>query len=84
MSRPITAGLPTRMALALLGLILMSLTGECFGALQVGFYKGKCKSSDVEEIVFSVVRARFLKDRSIAAALIRMHFHDCFVHVSLP
>lgn len=51
------------------------------GALQAGFYKGKCNGTDVEATVKSIVAARFARDRSIVAALLRLHFHDCFVRV---
>ncbi|KAJ0083991.1 hypothetical protein Patl1_30386 [Pistacia atlantica] len=53
---------------------------HCDGALQVGFYRGKCGLLDVESIVRAVVTVKFLKDRTIAPALIRMQFHDCFVN----
>ncbi|RZS01704.1 hypothetical protein BHM03_00031611 [Ensete ventricosum] len=49
------------------------------GALQVGFYKGKCNRTDVEATVKSIVAARFARDRTIVPALLRLHFHDCFV-----
>lgn len=65
-----------------LGLIFVNLTGHCDGALEVGFYRGKCGLFDVESLVRAVVTAKFLKDRTIAPALIRMQFHDCFVNVS--
>ncbi|XP_058005243.1 peroxidase 60-like [Hevea brasiliensis] len=67
-------------ALALaLALISVHLTGQCHGQLQFGFYKGKCKF-DVESIVRGVVQAKFISDKTIVAALVRLHFHDCFVH----
>jgi peroxidase len=47
--------------------------------LQVGFYKSTCPQA--ESIVQQVVQAEFCRDRSITAALLRMHFHDCFVRV---
>lgn len=66
-----------------IGLVLVALSGHCSGALEVGFYKGKCgRSIDVEEIVARVVKEKFFKNQTIVAALIRMHFHDCFVNVS--
>ncbi|XP_010045195.2 peroxidase 60 [Eucalyptus grandis] len=67
------------LGLALIGLVLASLSGSCHGALQVGFYNGKCRVSDVEAIVAGVVAARFSKDPTVAPALLRMQFHDCFV-----
>ncbi|CAI9778323.1 unnamed protein product [Fraxinus pennsylvanica] len=67
-----------------LACIFAALTGLCNGAtggaLQVGFYQGKCHSADVEAIVGGVIRARFSRDPTIVAALLRMQFHDCFVN----
>lgn len=67
------------------GFIFLNLAGHCYGyygGLQYGFYKGKCRTSDVEDIVRKTVYSKFLRDRTIAPALIRMQFHDCFVNVS--
>ncbi|KAI3920960.1 hypothetical protein MKW98_027670 [Papaver atlanticum] len=59
-------------------LVLVNLT-NCYGILQTGFYVGKCGNQDVEAIIRNVVRQRFARDPTIVAALLRMHFHDCFV-----
>ncbi|KAL2335133.1 hypothetical protein Fmac_016346 [Flemingia macrophylla] len=48
-----------------------------FAELRVGFYNSTCESA--ETVVHDVLQRRFSEDRSIAAALLRMHFHDCFV-----
>ncbi|MFS7915531.1 putative peroxidase [Helianthus anomalus] len=69
-------------ALAVGFMILLNLTGHCYSALEFGFYNGKCKLSDVEDIVRRTVYSKFLRDRTIAPALIRMQFHDCFVNVT--
>ncbi|KAI7990257.1 Peroxidase 44 [Camellia lanceoleosa] len=45
--------------------------------LQVGFYSSTCPRA--EQIVLQAVQKRFNTDRSITPALLRMHFHDCFV-----
>ncbi|XP_050370989.1 peroxidase 60 [Argentina anserina] len=66
-------------AVGIFGLIFVSLTGQCFGELEVGFYKRRC-FADVESVVAGVVRAKFFADSTIAAALVRMQFHDCFVN----
>ncbi|TYJ33180.1 hypothetical protein E1A91_A05G085300v1 [Gossypium mustelinum] len=60
--------------------ILVNFTGQCDAALQQGFYKGKCNSQDVEAIVASVVKRRFNNKPRVAAGLIRLFFHDCFVN----
>ncbi|MBA0564954.1 hypothetical protein Golob_009858 [Gossypium lobatum] len=60
--------------------ILVNFTGQCDAALQQGFYKGKCNSQDVEAIVASVVKRRFNDKPRVAAGLIRLFFHDCFVN----
>lgn len=64
--------------------IAATLSGQCQGGdppLQVGFYQGKCRSADVEAVIGGVVRAWFVRDPTITAALLRMQFHDCFVNV---
>ncbi|XP_010550539.1 PREDICTED: peroxidase 57-like [Tarenaya hassleriana] len=45
--------------------------------LRTGFYDSACPNA--EKIVRQVVEKRFATDKSIPAALLRMHFHDCFV-----
>ncbi|KAI3887805.1 hypothetical protein MKW92_024585 [Papaver armeniacum] len=59
-------------------LVLLNLT-SCHGALQTGFYNGKCGTNNVESIIRNVVRQRFARDPTIVAALLRLQFHDCFV-----
>ncbi|XP_048504160.1 peroxidase 57 [Beta vulgaris subsp. vulgaris] len=60
-------------------LLLMTLVGESYGQLKVGFYTGKCGTNDVEKVIFSIVKAAFNNDRTIVAALLLLQFHDCFV-----
>ncbi|XP_059304434.1 peroxidase 5-like [Lycium ferocissimum] len=60
-------------------LILLVLC-ECMmleAQLQVGFYENSC--SKAEFIVKQEVTKAFFEDRGVAASLVRMHFHDCFV-----
>ncbi|OVA18993.1 Plant peroxidase [Macleaya cordata] len=58
-------------------LILASFLGFLNGELRVDFYSSTCPKA--EEIVSSVVREAVLVDNNMAAILLRLHFHDCFV-----
>lgn len=49
--------------------------------LQNGFYSSSCPKA--EAVVRSTVESHFNKDPTIAAAWLRLHFHDCFVQVAL-
>lgn len=60
-------------------MVLMNsyLVGSSKGQLEVGFYSNRCP--DVEAIVGGVVRDAAASDQNTAPALLRLHFHDCFV-----
>ncbi|KAK7380804.1 hypothetical protein VNO78_33323 [Psophocarpus tetragonolobus] len=48
-----------------------------FADLNIGFYSSTCPRA--EAIVSDVVQRHFNMDNSIVGAMLRMHFHDCFV-----
>ncbi|KAF8696210.1 hypothetical protein HU200_037113 [Digitaria exilis] len=48
--------------------------------LVFGFYDETCP--DAEEIVSSTVRRLYHADPNVAPALVRLFFHDCFIHMS--
>ncbi|XP_074364739.1 peroxidase 44-like [Apium graveolens] len=58
-------------------LATISFSTVVMADLQVGFYNSTCPNA--ESIVQQVVQNRLRTDPSITAALLRMHFHDCFV-----
>ncbi|KAG2396286.1 Cationic peroxidase [Vigna angularis] len=61
----------------LLGLTIVN-TGEVSGqGTRVGFYSRTCPRA--ESIVKSTVRDHLKSDPSLAAGLLRLYFHDCFV-----
>ncbi|KMT05465.1 hypothetical protein BVRB_7g175910 [Beta vulgaris subsp. vulgaris] len=60
-------------------LLMMTLVGQTYGQLQLGFYIGKCRSNNVEKVIFDIVEEAFRSDNRIVASLLRLQFHDCFV-----
>jgi peroxidase len=59
-------------------LLMMSAgTARADGELQCDFYNASCPG--VEELVRSELKAKFAADVTLPAALLRLHFHDCFV-----
>ena len=60
-------------------IILIALIGSTQAQLQLGFYAKSCPKA--EKIILKYVVEHIRNAPSLAAALIRMHFHDCFVNV---
>nr|AFK39753.1 unknown [Lotus japonicus] len=64
--------------IAFLLLALASIVNTVHGqGSRVGFYRRTCPRA--ESIVRSAVESHVKSDRTLAAGLLRMHFHDCFV-----
>ncbi|KAL2905511.1 Peroxidase 72 [Bienertia sinuspersici] len=70
-------------SLVLVSLLTLIIAPICFsmstqgGPLYPQFYKHSCPN--VEKIIWSVVAKAVAKERRMAASLLRLHFHDCFV-----
>ncbi|KMT05461.1 hypothetical protein BVRB_7g175870 [Beta vulgaris subsp. vulgaris] len=60
-------------------LILLSLVGQSYGQLRVGFYNGKCGQNDIEKVIYRVVKQKIASDPDVVSDLVRLSFHDCFV-----
>nr|GFA91444.1 peroxidase 3-like [Tanacetum cinerariifolium] len=56
---------------------VVSILGSVQGDLQTGFYSSSCPKA--EKIIQDYVKQHIPNAPSLAATLIRMHFHDCFV-----
>lgn len=65
------------LVLSLLMVMISPILGQA--ALKTGFYSSSCPKA--ESIVRSTVESHFNQDPTLAAALLRLHFHDCFVQV---
>ncbi|XP_061364549.1 peroxidase 3-like [Gastrolobium bilobum] len=63
--------------LKVLILCLVALIGSSHAQLQLGFYTKSCPKA--EQIILKYVLEHIPDVPSMASALIRMHFHDCFV-----
>ncbi|KAJ7520580.1 hypothetical protein O6H91_19G011500 [Diphasiastrum complanatum] len=66
------------------GCVLLTMLGllQAVGTVQgagtrIGFYSLSCPNA--ESIVKSTVQSHVSADQTLAAGLLRMHFHDCFV-----
>ncbi|XP_066379263.1 peroxidase 1-like [Miscanthus floridulus] len=57
--------------------VLAAVALRCGDALSLDLYDESCP--EAEAAVTAAVRQAMANDRTVAAGLLRMHFHDCFV-----
>ncbi|MED6146227.1 hypothetical protein PIB30_032605 [Stylosanthes scabra] len=63
-------------------MIIIILSAVSTGnSLSLNHYEKSCPN--VELIVAKTVKDATAKDKTVPAALLRMHFHDCFIRVML-
>ncbi|KAH9662574.1 peroxidase 64 [Citrus sinensis] len=60
----------------LTSLLILSMSSSG-NALSLNYYEKTCP--DAEWIIAAAVKAAAAKDKTVPAALLRMHFHDCFI-----
>ena len=65
--------------LSVVAFMLLLLGIACEAQLSSMFYNNTCPNA--LSIIRTVIRAAVSKERRMAASLIRLHFHDCFVQV---
>ncbi|RCV17074.1 hypothetical protein SEVIR_3G194700v4 [Setaria viridis] len=69
---------PPPLLVAAAALVVVSaLASAPEAALQVGFYHETCPIA--EDVVLAEMRLILMEDATVAPALLRMHYHDCFV-----
>ncbi|TQD87254.1 hypothetical protein C1H46_027216 [Malus baccata] len=79
MSFPFFSGHGNVAAVALVMLVFMSTTSEA--QLSSTFYDKTCPNALTT--IKNAIRTAVSSERRMAASLIRLHFHDCFVQMTL-
>ncbi|KAK6131020.1 hypothetical protein DH2020_035239 [Rehmannia glutinosa] len=67
-------------AISLISLVTISVFSSILSfsnALSVNYYHQTCPN--VESVIAKVVHKGMINDKTVPAALLRMHFHDCFI-----
>lgn len=62
----------------LCSVVIFFLSSLCHG-LSLNYYDKTCPQA--EAIITNVVNEAVKADKKVPAALLRMHFHDCFIRV---
>ncbi|KAA8528778.1 hypothetical protein F0562_036133 [Nyssa sinensis] len=63
--------------LLLSALILLSSVSSPVNSLSLNYYDQTCPNA--ESAITNAVKKGMMNDKTVAAALLRMHFHDCFI-----
>lgn len=66
-------------AILMITILFISSALSSSNALSVDYYKHTCP--EAEPVITNVVHKGMINDRTVPAALLRMHFHDCFIRV---
>jgi len=64
---------------AMFSLLFIFSSMQCHAQLSSTFYDGTCPNA--LNTIRTSVRQAVSRERRMAASLIRLHFHDCFVQV---
>ena len=59
--------------------VLSCVLSSFAAALSIDYYDHTCPKA--EPIIHKLVKKAMLNDKMVPAALLRMHFHDCFIRV---
>lgn len=61
-------------------LLVLSISSPTSNALNLNYYGDTCPQ--LEYTVTNAVKKAISNDKTVPAALLRMHFHDCFIRVT--
>jgi peroxidase len=70
-----------KVAAAFIFMLFLLSTTACQAKLSSAFYHKSCPKA--ESAIRTAIRTAIARERRMAASLIRLHFHDCFVQVLL-